>query len=103
MIDPPESVEDAVPVDAGAQDSDGAPVLKTLISQVASSSTNAGGNGTQSFGHAFRRLTFTDKRIGASGQGGLMTGVQMADEDNDQRSRAGRSKFVQSRRRRIRE
>jgi hypothetical protein len=70
------------------------------FSQVASSSPNARGNGTQAFGHTLGRLTFTDKRIGASREGGLLTGVQMADEDNDQRGRTGRPEFIQSRTRR---
>jgi hypothetical protein len=54
-----------------------------LFSQVASSSTNALGNGPQAFGHTFGRFTFADKRIGAGRKSGLLTGVQMADENDD--------------------
>jgi hypothetical protein len=70
------------------------------FSQVALFSTNARGREVQTFRPALRRLTFTDKRIGVSGEDGLLTGSQMADEDNDQRGRAGLSKFFKSRTRR---
>jgi hypothetical protein len=62
-------------------------------SQVASYSPNACGNSSQTFGQALGHLTFTDKRIGPSGECSLMTGVQMADENYDQRSRAGFSEL----------
>ena len=38
---------------------------------------NARGNGTQALGYTLGRLTFTDKRIGAGRECGLLTGVQM--------------------------
>jgi len=51
----------------------------------------------QAFSHTLRRLIFTDKRIGAIGEWGILTGVQMADEDYDQRSRAGHSELFKNR------
>jgi hypothetical protein len=65
---------------------------------VASSRTNARGNGPQAFGHTLGHFTFTNKCIGAGRESGLLTGVQMADEDNDQRGRAGPSEFIQRKR-----
>jgi len=44
-----------------------------------------------------RHLAFTDKRIGAGGEYGLLTDVQMAGEDKDQCGQAGRAKFFNSR------
>lgn len=52
--------------------------------------------GTQAFGHTIRRLCFTDKRIDAGGEYNLLTGVQMADNNNDQRCRASLSEFLKS-------
>ncbi len=74
-----------------------ASVLRVLlISQLASFDRNARGDNPQAVGHTLRRFTFTDKRIGTGRECGLLTGVQMADEDNDQRGRAGFSEFSQS-------
>jgi hypothetical protein len=58
---------------------------------------NIRGEGSQTFGHTLRGLPFTDKCIGASGECGLLTGVQVADEDDDQRDRAYSSKFFKGR------
>ena len=52
------------------------------FSHLTSSSTNARGNDALALHHTFWRLTFTDKHIGAGGERGLLTGVQMADENN---------------------
>ena len=49
------------------------------------------------FGHPIGHFTFTDKRVGASGESGLLTGVQMADKDNDQCLRASLAEFAQRR------
>jgi hypothetical protein len=77
------------------------PVLPLVrISQVASIKGNACGDGSQAFGHTLRRLIFADERVGAGGECGLLTGVQMADEDDDQRGRAGFPKFFKSHTRR---
>ena len=46
--------------------------------------------------HALGRLDLTDKRIGAGGDRSLLTGVQMADQDNDRRGRASIAEFVKS-------
>ena len=81
---------------AGARGSIVRRISSLSFSQVASSSTNARGNRPQAFGHTLGRFTFTDKRIGARREGGLLTGVQMADENNDQRSRTGLAEFIQS-------
>jgi len=64
---------------------------------VASNNWKARGNDTQAFCHTLWRLALTDKCIRAGGECGLLTGVQMADEDNDQRGRAGLSESVKSR------
>ena len=58
------------------------------------------GRGSQAFRHALRRLAFADKGIGPGGERGLVTGIHMADKDNDQRGRAGLSEFFKSRTRR---
>jgi len=52
------------------------------------------------FGHTLRRLGFADKGIGPGGERGLVTGIHMADKDNDERGRAGVSEFFKSRTRR---
>src|SRR5512140_2828583 len=49
----------------------------------------------QAFGHTFRGLSLTDKCIRPGGECGLLTGVQMTDEDDDQRRRAGLSELAQ--------
>lgn len=61
------------------------PFLILSFSQLASSTAKASGNGAQAFGHTFGRLAFIDKRICASRKRGLLTGVQLANENNDQR------------------
>ena len=78
-----------------------AAVFGAAITRIDYSSTNARGNGSQAFGHTLRRLTLTDKCIRAGGKCGLLTGIQMADEDNDQRGRAGLAEFIQGRSRRL--
>src|SRR5512140_3049037 len=75
----------AVPIYAGARDSFGAPDFKYLISQMASSSADTCRCQAQMFCDAPGRLTFTDKCIGADRERGLLTGVQVTDEDNNQR------------------
>ncbi|HEY5156703.1 MAG TPA: hypothetical protein VII93_01900 [Anaerolineales bacterium] len=46
---------------------------------MASVDQNACGDGSQAFCHTLRRLTFTDERIRAGGECGLLPGVQMSD------------------------
>ena len=58
---------------------------------------NTRGNGTQVFGHTPRRLNFTDKRIRAGRESGLMAGVLVADEHDHQAGWAGLSEFIKSR------
>ena len=48
------------------------------ISQVASVNGSARGCSSQALGHTLRRLILTDKRVGARGECGLLTGVQSA-------------------------
>ncbi len=55
------------------------------------------GGVTQVFGHTLRDFTFADNQISAGRQRSLLTGVQKADEDYDQRGRAGLAEFCQSR------
>jgi len=62
-----------------------------------SSRTNALGRGSQAFHHTVGCLTFADKGIGPGGERRLLTGIQMADEDNDDRGRAGHAQFGQIR------
>src|SRR5690348_8372911 len=71
-------------------------ILGLAFRQVASSRTNARGGNAQTFGHSLGRFTFTDKRICARGKGSLLTGVQVADENNDQRGWAGAAELIQS-------
>ena len=58
---------------------------------------NARSDGSQVFGHTLRRLAYADKGIGPGGERGLVTGIHMADKDNDERGRAGVSEFFKSR------
>ena len=44
----------------------------------------------QPAGEAIGCFSFADKDIGAHGQRGLLTGIQMTDEDHDDRVRTGR-------------
>jgi hypothetical protein len=48
------------------------------------------------FSHTIGRLTFADKHIRANGERGLPAGIHMANENNNQHSRAGFSKTIQS-------
>ena len=66
------------------------------INQMASFNWNNRSDSPQMFGHTLRSLTFADKCIGAGGECGLLTGVQVADEDNDQHGRAGIPEFFKS-------
>src|SRR5512135_3102276 len=54
-----------------------------------SSRPNVGGDRSQTFRHPLGRFTFADERIGTGGDGRLLTGIHMADENNDQSSRTG--------------
>jgi hypothetical protein len=40
-------------------------------------------------------LAFADKCIGAGGEGGLMAGIQMTDNDDDNRIRTGQAQLSQ--------
>jgi hypothetical protein len=79
---------------AGARDSLTRRISNPLFSQMASE-TGASSNSLQPFGHTIGRFRFTDKRIRAGRKCGLLTGVQMADKDNDQRGRTGSAEFIQ--------
>src|ERR1051325_1803094 len=71
-------------------------ISSLLFSQVASSRTDSRGNRPQAFSHTLRRITFTNKRVSAGRECSLLTGVQMADKNNDQRNRTGSAEFIQS-------
>jgi hypothetical protein len=67
--------------------------LILLINQVASWSRNARGGDPQALGHPLGNFPFTDKRIRSNGERRLLASAQMADKDDDQRSRAALSQF----------
>src|ERR1051325_2811711 len=71
-------------------------ISSLLFSQVTSSRTTSRGNRPQAFSHALRRFTFTNKRVSAGRECSLLTGVQMAHKNNDQRNRTGSAEFIQS-------
>src|SRR5512135_3300338 len=85
--DPPWIIQKSCPNLRRRSGQHSAPDSSLLLSQVASSRTNARGNRPQALRHTLGRFPFTDKRIRARREGGLLTGVQMADKNNDQRSR----------------
>src|SRR5436190_1757337 len=80
-----------------AQGTSGALNTNISFSQLASSNPNTRGHSAQTLRHTFRHFTFTNKCVGAGRKCGLLTGVQMADEYNDQSRRASSSEFLQSR------
>jgi hypothetical protein len=66
---------------AGARDSVSAPDFKFLNQPGASSSGYSRRCCIQAVGHALKHFTITGIGIGAGREDGLLTGVQMADED----------------------
>jgi hypothetical protein len=69
--------------------------LKKLPVIAASSNTDACGHGTQALGHALGRFTLADKCIRTRRERSLLTGIQMADQDDNQRGGAGSPEFIQ--------
>ena len=84
----------AVPIYAGARDSILRRISSHLFSHVAALKINACRNRAQAFGHPFGRFPFTDKRVRTRRDGSLLTSIQMADKNNDQRGRADEAEFL---------
>jgi hypothetical protein len=63
---------------------------------VVSSNGNTSGRSAQAFSHPIGHLAFADKGIGPGRERGLLAGIQMADQDNDDRGWAGQPQFGQS-------